>query len=118
MGEDTANLSPDDAAILALESEAIVGHTLKLCLLEPAPEPLDLEALRASVGERLASEPRARMRVERAGARARWVPDQGFEIAAHVGRRERDRRSTRRGWEGRRRADGRAARPRPAAVAP
>ena len=90
MGEGTANLSPDDAAILALESEAIVGHTLKLCLLEPAPEPLDVEALRASVGERLASEPRARMRVEREGARARWVSDQGFEIAAHVGRRELD----------------------------
>lgn len=88
MGEDAADLSPDDAAILALESEAIVGHTLKLCLLGPAREPLDLEALRASVGECLAAEPRGRMRVERAGGPPRWVPDEGFEVAAHVGRHE------------------------------
>ena len=88
MGEDAADLSPDDAAILALESRAIAGHTLKLCLLGPSGEPLDLEALRASVGERLAAEPLGRMRVERAGARPRWVPDEGFDVAAHVGRRE------------------------------
>jgi hypothetical protein len=83
-----SELSADDAAILALESEAIAGHTLKLCLLEPRDEPLDLEALRASVAARLAGEPAARMRVERAGGRARWVADERFEIVAHVGRRE------------------------------
>lgn len=81
-------LSADDAAILALESEVITGHTLKLCLLEPAPAPLDLDALRASVERRLAGAPRSRMRVVAGAGGARWEPDREFEIAAHVGRVE------------------------------
>lgn len=88
MTDPDPELSPDDAAILALESEAIAGHTLKLCLLEPAPEPLDLEALRASVDARLGAGSPGRMRVERSGGRARWARDPGFDVAAHVGRRE------------------------------
>ena len=82
-------LTPDDAHILALESEAIAGHTLKLIVLEPGSEPLDLEALRASVAERLASTPRARQRVARdANARPCWADCEDFDIAAHVRRRE------------------------------
>ena len=42
-------LSVDDAAILALESEAIAGHTLKVIVLEPGDEPLSLERLREMV---------------------------------------------------------------------
>jgi WS/DGAT/MGAT family acyltransferase len=84
-------LSADDAAILALESEAIAGHTLKLCVVSPAAAgPLDLEALRASVARRLAGEPRGRRRVEMTAGpeSARWVEDEGFEIGAQIRRRE------------------------------
>ena len=84
-------LSPDDAHILALESPAIAGHTLKVLVLEPADEPLDLGALRESVDERLPANSRGRQRVELGpgGATdARWVADDHFEIAAHVNRRD------------------------------
>ena len=88
MGENPDRLSVDDARILALESEAIAGHTLKLLVLEPG-ERLDLEALRASVDARLAGEPRALQRVERdADGSARWVTDEDFDISAHVRRHE------------------------------
>lgn len=81
-------LSPDDAAILALESAAIAGHTVKVLVLEPA-DPLDLEGLRESVAERLAAEPRGRQQVELdADGGARWVEAGDFEIAEHVRRRE------------------------------
>ena len=50
MGE---RLSADDARILALESAAIAGHTLKLVVLEAGSGPLDLDALRAQVDARL-----------------------------------------------------------------
>jgi WS/DGAT/MGAT family acyltransferase len=80
-------LSPDDARILALESEAIAGHTLKLVVLEPAAEPLDLDALRASVDARLPADSRARCRVE-PDPEPRWVIDRSFAIADHVGRVE------------------------------
>lgn len=84
-------LSADDAAILALESTAIAGHTLKLVVLEPGREPLRLERLRESVAARLDAEPRARQRVEMSeGGRERpsWVTDDGFDIAAQVRARE------------------------------
>ena len=84
-------LSPDDAHILALESPAIAGHTLKVLVLEPAAEPLDLERLRASVDARLPEGSRGRDRVELGpgGATdARWVADDQFDVAAHVRRRE------------------------------
>ncbi len=47
-GHPTEELSADDARILAMESDALTGHTLKLLVLHPG-EPLDLEALRAAV---------------------------------------------------------------------
>jgi diacylglycerol O-acyltransferase len=82
-------LSPDDAAILALESDAVAGHTLKLIVFEPGEEPLDVEMLRASVAERLAGEPRALQRVELdAEGSPIWVTDADFDIAAQVRSRE------------------------------
>lgn len=82
-------LSPDDAHILGLETDAIAGHTLKLLVLEPGDEPLDLEQLRASVGERLASEPRGLQRVERTEeGSACWAACQDFDIREHVRRHE------------------------------
>ena len=50
--------------MLALESHSIAGHTLKLMVIEPGDGPLELEALRANVAERLASAPRGRQRVD------------------------------------------------------
>ena len=82
--EDDA-LSADDAHILALESDRVMGHTLKLNVLSPGP-PVDLEQLRDAVSARLPHQPRARMRVDSSGAVARWVPVEAFEIRAHVRR--------------------------------
>lgn len=80
-------LSPDDAAIYALENTAILGHTVKVAVLEPQDRALDLDALAEHVGERVAAVPRALQRIETDGAgRARWVDDDAFEIGAHVGR--------------------------------
>lgn len=84
-------LSPDDAAILGLESAAIAGHTLKLVVLEPGREPLRLERLRDNVAARLDAEPRARQRVEMSDSGLEqpcWVTDDGFDIAAQVRARE------------------------------
>jgi diacylglycerol O-acyltransferase / wax synthase len=85
-------LGADDAAILALESPAIAGHTLKLIVLEPGDEPLSLEHLRDIVAARLDAEPRARHRVEEVSERGRaqpcWVADDGFDICAQVRDRE------------------------------
>lgn len=83
-------LSPDDAAIYALENTAILGHTLKVAVLEPHDRALDIDALAEHVSERVAAVPRALQRIETDGAgRARWVDDDAFEIAAHVGRHDR-----------------------------
>jgi diacylglycerol O-acyltransferase len=77
-------LDPDDARILALESAAIAGHTLKLIRLERADAPLDLERLRESVESRLEAGSRGRERVELPDAR--WVPAEDFEVTEHVRR--------------------------------
>lgn len=86
MREDRDWLSADDAHILALESPTISGHTLKLIVLEPAAGPLDLDALRSEVGNRLHREPRATQRVDTSGPTPRWVEATGFDINDHVRR--------------------------------
>lgn len=80
-------LSADDAAILALESSHITGHTMKVLVLEPQQRALDIDALRAHILARLPAQPRALQRVEidRTGG-ARWVVDPAFDICAHVDR--------------------------------
>ena len=80
----TDRLSSDDARILALESAAIAGHTLKLVMLEPADRTLDVDELRASIHARLPEGSRGRERVEG----GRWVLDQDFDVTAHVRRRD------------------------------
>lgn len=76
-------LSTDDARILALESDAVRGHALKLLILEPGTA-LDLDAVRAGVLSRLAAFPRARQRVEGSSPPA-WE-DADLDIEAHVRR--------------------------------
>ncbi|MBX7432621.1 WS/DGAT domain-containing protein [Mycobacterium sp. Y57] len=83
---DSEPLSDDDAHILGLESAAITGHTLKLMVLDPGP-PLDLDRLRAGVADRLAGQPRATEYVALDADGPSWVPDEAFDIAAHVRRR-------------------------------
>ncbi|MGH2982666.1 MAG: wax ester/triacylglycerol synthase domain-containing protein [Solirubrobacterales bacterium] len=80
-------LSFDDAQILRLESAAIKGHTGKLLVLAPGADgaALDPAALRDRVGERIASFPRLRQRVElpRHGEPS-WVeaePDLSWHVA-------------------------------------
>ncbi|MCG7418485.1 WS/DGAT domain-containing protein [Microbacterium sp. ACRRU] len=74
-------LSDDDARIIALESDAVRGHALKLLVLEPGAA-LDLEAVRAGVLSRLGGFPRARQRVV-GHASPQWE-DTALDIAAHV----------------------------------
>lgn len=83
---DPDRLSVDDARILRLESATITGHTLKLVVLDPHPEPLDVGALQAAVAERLASQPRSRQRVDTSGPQPRWVDARDFAIGEHVRR--------------------------------
>jgi WS/DGAT/MGAT family acyltransferase len=85
--EDRDRLSADDARILALESAAITGHTLKLIVLEPGTGPLDLDALRTAVAKRLPSQPRATQRIDISGSEPRWVEATEFDIGDHVRRR-------------------------------
>ena len=84
--EDCDRLSDDDARILGLESATITGHTLKLIVLEPGPDPLELDALRAAVARRLPREPRATQRVDTSGSEPRWVDATDFDICDHVRR--------------------------------
>ena len=85
-GEDTDQLSADDARILNLESTAITGHTLKLVILEPGSDPLDLAALRDCVARRLPAHPLATKRVDTTGPEPRWVAAPDFDIADHIRR--------------------------------
>jgi hypothetical protein len=84
--DDPDRLGPDDAHILGMESAVITGHTLKLNVLAPGTAPLDVEALRDAVMNRLASEPRATQRVDTSGPEPRWVEATDFDIRDHVRR--------------------------------
>ncbi len=80
-------LSFEDAQILALESGAIRGHTLKILLLQEAPGPSVVPELRAHIGARLAGAPRWQQRLVPAPgtpAGLAWQYDPGFRIDRHV----------------------------------
>ncbi|HCA53303.1 MAG TPA: hypothetical protein DEP24_10820 [Mycobacterium sp.] len=79
-------LSDDDAHILNLESTAITGHTLKLLILEPGSLPLDLDALKSAVEQRLSTQPRATQRIDTDGEKPRWVAAVDFDIDDHIRR--------------------------------
>ncbi|GAC1398066.1 MAG: wax ester/triacylglycerol synthase family O-acyltransferase [Mycobacterium sp.] len=85
--QDPDQLSVDDAHILALESETITGHTLKVIVLEPSTTPLDLDALGREVAQRLPSQPRATERIDISGPSPHWVQATDFDIRDHVRRR-------------------------------
>ena len=82
-------LEPDDAAILALESATIYGHTTKVLLLEPTPDgdPIGLSDLSERVAARIERLPRLTQRVEmRNGnpADAWWVAAEQFDLSVHL----------------------------------
>ena len=79
-------LSADDARILNLESEAITGHTLKLVILEPGSGPLDVEALKRTVEQRLSTQPRSTQSVDTGGSEPRWKAATNFDIDDHIRR--------------------------------
>ena len=85
-------LSPEDAAILALESPAIAGHTCKVVVLDPpAPgaPPLTVAALRQRIAAGLDEAPRLRQRAVSTPlglARPVWTDDPSFDLARHVRR--------------------------------
>jgi diacylglycerol O-acyltransferase / wax synthase len=80
--DDLIPLSPEDRAILALESETIVGHTCKVVRL--GGDPLSVERLRALVAERIAHAPALTRRLTGSAAEPGWVSDERFDVAEHV----------------------------------
>jgi diacylglycerol O-acyltransferase len=81
--DDWVALSPEDRAILALESPTIAGHTCKVIhLSDSAP---DLAGLRARISERIHLAPALtrRLTTGRDGTPG-WLPDPGFSVAQHV----------------------------------
>jgi diacylglycerol O-acyltransferase / wax synthase len=81
---DPDRLSPDDLRILNVESATITGQTLKLVILEPATDALDLDSLRATVRTRLPSQPRATQRIDSTGSEPHWVTSADFDVCDHV----------------------------------
>jgi diacylglycerol O-acyltransferase len=82
--DDPIPLDPEDRAILALESPTIAGHTCKVVRLGGAP--LDVDALRARIAERIALAPALTRRLGGSAREPSWVPDADFDVAHHVGR--------------------------------
>ncbi len=74
-------LSPEDAAILALENTTVAGHTCKVILLR---DPVEVGELRAAVARRLHRAPLLSLRLSDRGGAPWWVPDPDIDLAAHV----------------------------------
>ncbi len=81
--DDPIPLAPEDRAILALESPTIAGHTCKVARLGGAP--LDVDALRARIAERIALAPALTRRLGGDAGEPSWIPDTDFDVANHVG---------------------------------
>lgn len=75
-------LSPEDQAILGLESQYVAGHTCKVILLgEGAP---DSSAVRELVAGRIGAAPELTMKLGGSSDNPAWVSDESFDIAMHV----------------------------------
>lgn len=75
-------LTPEDRAILELESDTVAGHTCKVIVVgEGAP---DLAALRATIESRIEAAPALTRRLSPSAAAPAWVPDEAFAVTAHV----------------------------------
>ena len=75
-------LTPEDRAILALESDTIAGHTCKVIVLgEP---PVSAAALRDLVAARIEDAPALTRRLADGPDGPSWVSDESFDLAEHV----------------------------------
>ncbi|HEU4658084.1 MAG TPA: wax ester/triacylglycerol synthase domain-containing protein [Capillimicrobium sp.] len=79
---DAVPLAPEDRAILALEGPTVAGHTCKVVVLGPGAP--GAAALRDAVASRLAGAPLLTRRLGGSQDAPAWVPDPGFDLAAHV----------------------------------
>ena len=77
-----ALLTPEDRAILALESDTIAGHTCKVVVLGAGAP--DVEALRIAIADRIAAAPQLTCRLGGDAGAPAWVPDERFDAAHHV----------------------------------
>lgn len=88
-GAAVEHLDPDDAKILALESESIYGHTTKVIILDPprSGEGIGLADLTERVDERAPRIERLLQRVEIPDddpSLAFWTADGNFDVSRHV----------------------------------
>ena len=78
-------LGAEDRAILDLECRTIAGHTCKVVRLAPGDaQGLDLARLRERVAERIDLAPALTRRRGGSAGKPAWVPDEDFDISAHV----------------------------------
>lgn len=86
-------LEAEDLAILALESDTIVGHVCKVVV---TGGPVAREALLHRLEQRLPLAPLLTCRLDSPGDGRSWVPDEAFDLERHVSAdpslRPRDRR--------------------------
>jgi diacylglycerol O-acyltransferase / wax synthase len=75
-------LSPEDRAILDLESPRVAGHTCKVIVL--AKSDLGIGALRDEVTARLAAAPELSRRLDGPADAPVWRQDRDFDPAAHI----------------------------------
>ncbi|MEA2335414.1 MAG: diacylglycerol O-acyltransferase / wax synthase, partial [Solirubrobacteraceae bacterium] len=78
-------LGAEDRAILDLECRTIAGHTCKVVRLAPGDaQGLDLARLRERVAARIDLAPALTRRLGGSAGKPAWVPDEDFDISAHV----------------------------------
>lgn len=75
-------LSPEDRAILDLESPSIAGHTCKVVRIGPGAPAVD--ELRTMIAARIAAAPELTRMLGGDDETPAWVPDPGFDLARHV----------------------------------
>ena len=118
-----SRLSAQDAQILRLEAGPIRGHSAKVIVLEPAGQHAlpSLAELRAAIAARLDAAPRLRQRLVRSPlpmSRPAWADDPRFDVTRHVELVPVKGPVSRSGLERIVAADGAAAGPVKAALAP
>ncbi|HWD53454.1 MAG TPA: wax ester/triacylglycerol synthase domain-containing protein [Acidimicrobiales bacterium] len=74
-------LTPEDLAILAKESETVVGHVGKVIVVGPT---LDIDDFRSSIERRIGDLPSLLRRLGGPADAPAWVPDPAFRLDDHV----------------------------------
>ncbi|MDQ2675575.1 MAG: hypothetical protein M3Y34_02105, partial [Actinomycetota bacterium] len=82
MDSDAIALSPEDRAILELESQHVAGHTCKVIVLESRP---GIEELREQIVMRLPAAPELSRRLDGPADAPVWRQERDLDPSAHVG---------------------------------